>query len=109
VGYFRETQFHEEIWPIYTETKAGRNFWSSAIQMLIALKAFNHFTDVIVVADPEAVFLHPRNYKDFARRELTALYGEESLAQVGLLDTEANAPNNSFNRSGMSPDVTRED
>jgi hypothetical protein len=96
-------------WAIYTETKAGRNFWSSAIQMLIPLKAFNHFPDIVVVADPETVFLHPRNYKDFVRRELVDLYGEESLASIGLLDTEANATNNSFNASGNSAALIRED
>ena len=86
-------------WAIYTETKAGRSFWSSVIQFLIPLKAFNHFPDIIVVVDPEKVFLHPKNYKDFVANELVKSFGEESLAKVGLLDAEADAPNNSFNRS----------
>jgi hypothetical protein len=88
------------FWAINTETKAGRSFWDFVIQMLIPLKAFNRFPDIIVVVDGEKVFLHPKNYKSFVVDELVKTYGEESLAEVGLLNELADAPNNSFNASG---------
>jgi hypothetical protein len=83
-------------WAIYTETKAGRSFWSLVIQMLIALKAFEHFSDIIVVVDPEKVFLHPKNYKSFVVNELIKEYGEEAVAGIGALDLSEEGSYDSF-------------
>jgi hypothetical protein len=83
------------FWKIYVETKAGRNIWSLAIQLLIPLRAFEHFPNIIVVADPDRVFLHPKNYESFVKEELVSWYGAEAVEEIGLVDSGAAAPNRS--------------
>jgi len=73
---------------IYLETKAGRTFWDLAVQMMIPLKAFEVFSDIVVCVDPRRVFLHPEIYTGFATRALVTEFGEEALKENGVLDAE---------------------
>lgn len=86
------------FWKIYVETKAGRNIWSLAIQLLIPLKAFAHFPEIVVVVDPESVFLHPKNYESFIEGELVRWFGADAVKEIGLASSSTAAPN-----KGMHP------
>ena len=86
----------EIFWKIYTETKAGRNIWSLALQLLIPLKAFNHFPDVVVVVDPERVFLHRKNYEGFVAGELVRWYGAEEVVESKIVMPGSDGPDNTM-------------
>jgi hypothetical protein len=83
----------EVFWEIYIETKAGRDIWSLAIQLMIPLIAFERFPDVIVVADPERTFLHPKNYQSFIMGELESWFGADEAKKIIPLISAGAAPN----------------
>jgi hypothetical protein len=92
------------FWEVYTETKAGRSIWSLAVQLMIPLKAFERFPEVIVVADPERTFLHPKNYQSFIMGELESWFGADEAEKISPLISAAAAPNN-----GMHPTADTND
>jgi hypothetical protein len=75
-------------WQVYIETKAGRSIWSYAVQIMIPLNAFAAYRDIIVVVEPERIFLEPQNYRDFATKELIASLGEDALRETKLIDAD---------------------
>jgi hypothetical protein len=56
--------------------------------MTIPLKAFAIFRGIVVVVDPERVFLEANNYRIFATREVAANLGEEAIREFGVLDAD---------------------
>ena len=53
---------------------------------------------MVVVVDPERVFLHPKNYESFVIGELVSWFGADAVEEIALGKLGAAAPNN-----GMHP------
>jgi hypothetical protein len=79
----------EFYWKILIETKMGRSIVSLAVQLIIPLKAFEIFSNIVVVEDGGKIFCDAKTYASYIKKDLLNK-DHDVLTYAGLLDSEGN-------------------